>query len=168
MNLLHRDQQGFTLIELLVAIPIAALIATAAAGGVFQILNSTRASDDILAYRWVQTAGFWVSQDGIQAQSIPPEGDMPFPFTLSWTDWDDGDVHQVTYSLVSMPSGTLQRLQRQESIDGNLTYTTVGQYIDPSQTNCKRDGNVLTFNVTAAVGRQTATRTYEITPRSLS
>lgn len=167
MKWLHRDQRGFTLIELLVAVPIAALIVTAATGAIFQVLNSTHARNDMLAYRQVQNAGYWVSNDALQAQNIPPEGTIAFPFTLSWADWDDGDVHQVEYSLPNMPSGTLKQLQRQETIDSDTTTIIAGQYIDSSQTSCNRTGNVLTFKVTATVGQQTATRTYEIKPRPL-
>jgi len=50
MNLMHKDQRGVTLVELLVAIPIAALVITAATGAVFQVLNSTRANNYINAY----------------------------------------------------------------------------------------------------------------------
>ncbi|MBN2186869.1 MAG: prepilin-type N-terminal cleavage/methylation domain-containing protein [Dehalococcoidia bacterium] len=163
MNWLHKNEGGFTLLELLISLPIAALVVYAATGAIFQVLNSTRASNYILAYRQVQTAGYWVTNDGIQAQDISVPAYPGFPFTLSWTDWDDDEVHEVEYSL----DGT--ELCRQETINGGGTTTFVpGQDFDSSRTSCEWDGSVLTFCVTATLGEQSATRTYEIKPRPLA
>jgi hypothetical protein len=162
MKFVQKDQRGVTLIDLLLALPIAALVVAAATGATFQVLNSTHASNYMLAYRQVQTAGYWVSHDGIQAQNVSVPAYPGFPFTLGWTDWDDGEVHEVEYSLVAA------ELQRRETINGGGTITTVeGEDFDSSQTSCEWDGSVLTFRVTATVGQQTATRTYGIKPRPL-
>ena len=167
MKTIWKGQRGFSLIELLVAIPIAALISTAATGAIFQIFTSNRTGNDVIAFRQVQTAGDWVSRDALQAQSIPQEGDIPFPFGFNWTDWDN-DTHEVVYSLINMPSGTLKQLQRQETIGVDKTTIIVGQYIDHSQTSCNRTGNIIAFTITASVAQQTATRIYEIKPRPIS
>jgi prepilin-type N-terminal cleavage/methylation domain-containing protein len=174
MRMIKTEQKGFTLIELLVALPIAALVVAAATGAVIQILDSTRASSYMVAYRQVQTAGYWVSHDALQAQEVmlddPSTGVTEF-LTLNWTDWDSGDEYRIAYTLEGMASGDLKYLQRQESVKGASTATSlIGEYIyvdtDPNEpTNCVWDGKVLTFAVKAQVGKQTASRTYEVKPR---
>ncbi len=179
MNWLHRNERGFTLVELLVSLPIAALVVYAATGAIIEVLNSTRASNYMLAYRQVQNAGYWVSHDAIQAQDVDDcwEGpdDRGFPLTLTWTDWDSGAEYVITYTLEDMASG-VKYLQRQESVNGvPSAIAPAGEYIyidiDPNEpTNCvwDEDAKVLTFTVKAQVGQQTATRTYEVKPRPLS
>lgn len=177
MKLIHKEQRGFTLIELLVALPIAALVVTAATGAIFQIINSTQARNHMVAYRQVQTAGYWVSHDALQAQNVTTGANAGFPLTLSWTDWDDNDIHEVGYSLQDMSSGDLDYLQRKEIVNGNVNnpvITVVSQYIDPQSASCEpishelTSGETLTFTVKAQVGEQIAIRTYEVKPRPLS
>jgi prepilin-type N-terminal cleavage/methylation domain-containing protein len=176
MKLMEKGQGGFTLVELLVALPIAGLVVYAATGAVVDILNSTRASSHMVTYIQVQSAGYWVSYDALQAQDVTTGANAGFPLTLSWTDWDSGDEHLVTYALEDMVSGDLKYLQRQESVNGAPTAPSlIGEYIyvdtDPNEpTNCvwNEDEKVLTFAVKAQVGEQVATRTYEIKPRPLS
>ena len=171
---LKKGEKGFTLIELLIALPIIAIVVAAATGALIQVIQSTSTSAHMVAIRQVQTAGYWVSKDGLQVQVAPDLTDPTgFPLTLRRTDRDDRDVHVVIYSFVS--PGELTELQRQKIVtdkDGSLvsnTTTMVGQYIDSSQTRCQWDGSVLTFTVTAKVpgarGPQTESRTYEIKPR---
>ena len=176
MNWLHKNEGGFTLLELLVSLPIAALVVYAATGAIFQVLNSTRASNYIIAYRQVQNAGYWVSNDGIQAQIITTGPNAGFPLVLSWTDWDDNDIHLVDYSLQAMSSGGLDYLQRKEILNGDLgnpIITVAGEYIDPNNSSFEPInhglvfGETLTFTVKAQVDQQSATRTYEIRPRPL-
>jgi hypothetical protein len=123
----------------------------------------------MLAYRQVQTAGYWVSQDALQAQNVAVTGFL----VLEWTDWDDA-AHSITYTLEDMPSGGLKYLQREETIettDGTTTRTTMaGQYLDAGTTDCawNSTAKMLTFTVKAQLGGETATRTYEVKPRSVS
>lgn len=176
MKLVQKDQRGFTLLELLVALPIAALVVAATTGAIFQVSNSTRASNYMFAYRQVQTSGYWVSHDAIQAQTITTGPNAGFPLVLSWTDWDDNDVHVVDYSLQDMSSGDLDYVQRKEILNGdvgNPIITVVSEYIDPNNSSFApishelASGETLTFTVKAQVGQQNATRTYEIKPRPL-
>lgn len=161
------NEKGFTLVELLVALPIAAMVIGAATGVITQLVNSTDATSYMVAYRQVQNAGYRVSEDGLQAQNITVPGtNKGFPFVLSWTDWDDNSITNVTYSLTDMPSGTLKQLQRQKVTGSNVTISVVARYINATQTSCNWSENVITFNVTATVERKTATRTYRIIPRS--
>jgi prepilin-type N-terminal cleavage/methylation domain-containing protein len=184
-------ERGVTLIELLVAIPIAGLVAAAAAGTIVQLLNTNDISAGMLAVRQVQIAGDWVSRDGVQAQSADNISDnistgVGMPFTLKWSYWDTGatpevnETHQVTYSLVNMPSGSLKRLQRHEVVKdkGGATISdttiTVAEYIDGSATSCvwewangKRQPSFI-FKIKAVVGQKTESRSYQVRPRALA
>jgi prepilin-type N-terminal cleavage/methylation domain-containing protein len=168
-----KGQRGFSLIELLVAIPIAALISTAATGAIFQIFTGYRAGNDIVAFRQLQTVGDCLSNDALQAQDVADTWVQPddrgFPLTLTWTDWDN-DIHQVVYDLIDMPSGTLKQLQRQETVNGDTSSRIVGQYLDGSASQISYDASAVKviFQVTATVGEQTASRVYEVKPRPLS
>jgi prepilin-type N-terminal cleavage/methylation domain-containing protein len=178
MRLIHKNQKGFTLIELLIAVAIFAVVAVAANAVIVQIVQSNRTSSHMVALRQVQQAGYRVSQDCIQAQNITNStvtGSGGFPLTLNWTTWEGGEFHTLIYNLTnpSGESGELYQLQRQEKIGNNTpTTTVVGQYIyfnttSPSSTACSWNATakVLTLNITAMVGLETESRTYEIKPR---
>ncbi|MEA3442623.1 MAG: prepilin-type N-terminal cleavage/methylation domain-containing protein [Chloroflexota bacterium] len=170
MKLIKANQRGFTLIEILVAIVVGGMVVAAASTVVMQILQSSRSSSQMTALRQVQTAGYWVSHDALQAQEMNTNDFL----YIKWTDWDDGDIHEIEYSLVG--SGTLKHLQRQEIINDDAdhpTITIVARYVDSSQTSCTPanhvfvPGELLTFMVTATMEEQTETRTYKIKPRAL-
>jgi len=165
MKLLHKNQKGFTLIEIVIALGITGLVMAAATGTIAQIIQSSRSSEHMTALRQVQTAGYWVSKDGIQAQTITTLGYLLY---TSREDWDDSELHEVVYSLQDMPSGTLKQLQREEWLNGTPASTLiVSRYIDADQTNCvwDPDAKSLTFTVTATMNQQTETRTYQVQPR---
>ena len=174
MRLTHKDQKGFTLIELLIAVAIFAVVAVAANAVIVQIVQSNRTSSHMVAVRQVQQAGYRVSQDALQAQSISVANVTGgFPLTLNWTTWDPCEFYTVNYTLVN-PSGGLYQLQRQETVtvDNQTTTTVVGQYIyfnttSPGSTACSWNSTakVLILNITAVVGVETESRTYEIKPR---
>ena len=170
-------ERGVTLIELLVAIPIAGLVAAAAAGTIIQLMNTNDISAGMLAVRQVQTAGDWVSRDGVQAQSdndtisdnISTGSGMPF--TLIWSYWDKGvnpvsfETHEVKYFLD--PSGSVNRLRREEVINGVKTTMTVAEYVTGA-TCAWEPGSKTTFifTVTAVVGGKTESRSYQVMPRA--
>ena len=174
MRLLHKNQKGFTLIELLITVMIVAGIGVVTAAAIGELVQSNRTSNHMAAVRQVQQAAYWVNRDVVQAQDISvPDVNGGFPFTLSW-NWTDlgegGEAHEVVYDLI--PSGELYQLQRQETAGTNSTTTIVGQYIyfdaeSPGSTECSWNATewLLTLNVTAKVGLQTESRTYEIKPR---
>ena len=176
MKFIDKNQKGFTFIEILVALGIFGLVAAAASGTIVQVIQSSRSTEHMTALRQVQTAGYWVSHDGVQAQQVTTSTAPGFPFTFTWTDWDDNDAHEVEYSLQDMAAGDLDYLQRKEVVNGeaaNPIIAIVGQYIDPDNTLCEPfaqdlgGGETLTFTVTAKMNQQTETRTYEIKPRAL-
>jgi prepilin-type N-terminal cleavage/methylation domain-containing protein len=159
---LGRNQKGFTLIELVIAIGISGLIVAAASATLIHIVRSADSSAHMVALRWAQNAGYWVSEDALQAQNVTPTGPTGFPLTLYWEEWD-GNSHNITYSL-GTTSGELQRS------DG-ATNIIVARYLT-NNTTCNWTAGMLTFTVEASVagaqGEQTVIRTYEVTPRCLS
>jgi prepilin-type N-terminal cleavage/methylation domain-containing protein len=163
---LRTDQKGFTLIEILIAVAIVGLIAAAAGGSIVQVIQSTDTTAHMLAVRQVQTAGYWVSTDGLQAQYVTATGPTGFPLKLRWTD-SKSHYHNIAYTLEPMDG--LYKLLRSEG----ATSITVGRYLT-DDTICSWSGNarILTLTVEASVtgahGPETETRTYEIEPRPLS
>jgi prepilin-type N-terminal cleavage/methylation domain-containing protein len=169
-RLIHRSQRGFTLIELLIAIGITAIITGVLTASIMQVWTvSYRTRDRMTAVRQVQQAGFWVSPDVMTAQTVTPGGG-PDPFlTLNWTV--NNNKYGIVYSLEG--TGTLKTLQRNYYVNSNLDSTiVVAEYIDPDQTRI-RPGQACSFphcgaynfTVTATVGDQSETRTYEVKPR---
>ena len=178
MRLIHKNQKGFTLIELLITVLIMAGIGVVIQAAIVEVIQSNRTSNHMVAVRQVQQAGHRVSQDCLQAQNINTSnvtGSGGFPLTLKWTAWEGGEFHTVVYNLTG--SGELRQLQRKETVV-NTTTTVMGpapvaQYVyfnatSPNSTECSWNATekVLTFNVTAMVGLQTESRTYEIKPRT--
>ena len=164
------NQKGVTLVELVVSIGIAAFIVVAAATVIFQLDTvSARNSNYMTACTEVQNAGFSISRDAAQAQAVDDTSGF---VTLDWVDWE-GDTHEIVYTLEDASSG-LKELWRTYSfeLDGVAQpeeTMRVARYIDPV-TNCSWDESekVLTLVVTAQLGDQTATRTYNVEPRPLS
>jgi prepilin-type N-terminal cleavage/methylation domain-containing protein len=171
MKRIHKGQRGLTLLELLIALPIAALILAAATGAIIQLINSSQASSRMVACRQVQTAGYWVSKDGLQAQRVNITAPTAI-LILEWTEWEGNVSYRITYSLQDMPSGSLKQLRRTEAVNGTVGATlTIATHLVPEETSCNwtnDERQAFTFNVTAKVGKQTETRGYEITPRPLS
>ncbi len=174
MRLLHKNQKGFTLIELLITVAILAGIAVVTNAAIVQLVQSNRTSNHMVAVRQVQQAGYRVNQDGVQAQDISVSTESGgFPLTLNWTTWEGegGELHTVVYNLTNSSGGVYQ-LARNETVVNTTTTvvgptTVVAQYICNGTTECSWNATerVLTLNVTARVGLQTESRTYEIKPR---
>ena len=163
---LKTNQKGFTLIEILIAVAIVGLIAAGAAGATVQIVQSTDTTAHMLAVRQVQTAGYWVSTDALQARNVTAPGPTGFPLNLQWTD-SESHNHNMTYTLEPMDG--LYKLQRSDG----ATNIVVGRYLtDDTICSWNPTARVLTFTVEASVtgarGPETETRTYEIEPRPLS
>jgi len=156
------NQKGFTLVELVIAIGIASFVVVAAAAVIFQLITvPERNSNYMTAYTEVQNAGFSVSRDAVQAQEITVNGAAWI--TIDWIDWE-GDAHEVVYTLED-GSGGLKELWRDYSNGVSQETMLVARYIDPDATNLTWEGNVLTLVITAQVGDESATRTYNIEPR---
>ena len=173
LRLIHKSQRGLTLVELLIAILLAGIVTagiTITIGHMFAW--TTRTNNHMTAVRQVQSAGYWVSRDALQAQqwTISEAGssnpvNSGFPFTLEW-EWE-GKTTEVTYSITGE-----NRLMRTVKITGNDEISSyVAQYIDIALDDDGNpnthvvDGNAISFRVTATVGGQSETRVYDVTPR---
>jgi len=184
LGLISKNQRGFTLIELLVALAITGIITGGITTTIFQVFNTNlRCSNHMIAVRQVQNAGYWFSRDAQMAQIVeltePPEENpvgTRFPVTLTRTDLETNEKHEVTYSLEKIGEGPWQ-LKRSHSINGGQpSETIVAQYINPSlgNTSCEfldtdedGTGDRLIFKVTAKVGEGSETRIYEVSPRPI-
>ena len=169
------NEKGFTIIELTIAIAIIGLIASGATMGISQVIKGTeRSNKHLTAVRQVHNAGYWISHDAQMAQSVELDEteDTGFPLTLTWSNWNSEDTHQIVYTLEDMPGSELKQLQRNHSINGGANEATfVAQYIDPDpiKTKCEFADDALVFTVTATVslGSQvkSETRLYKVAPR---
>ena len=168
LGLINKKQRGFTLIELLIAIAITSVITGGITTAIFQTFTvNARTSSHMTAVRQVQNAGHWISQDTQMAQEVLPSGGTGFnPLTLTWTEWVDGTVNTVIYTIAD------DELKRSHSEDGVLTSEMiVARYIDtePTKTKCELTDGVLVVTITAAVGDYpetvSETRVYEVIRR---
>ena len=167
LGVINKDQKGFGLVELIVALAITGLITGGITMSIFQVFDiNTRSNNHMTAVIQVHNAGYWISHDTQMAQSVVTTGVSGFPLTLTSTDWDSGDVHQVIYTLL-----VDNKLQREHYTNLNLDATTiVAEYINPNpaKTKCEFAGGKLTLTVTATVGGwkpASETRIYEVIPR---
>jgi hypothetical protein len=141
---------------------------------IFQVFDGeARANNQMDAISRVQNAGRQVSRDAGMAQSVLLTADEDgFPLTLTWTEWEDNDSHQVVYSIEN------NNLKREHIINGNPDESYIFEYIigdDPDTeemvTYCERDlaTNQLVFTLTASAGvgsqRISETRVYQTIPR---
>jgi prepilin-type N-terminal cleavage/methylation domain-containing protein len=174
LKALIKKQAGLTLIELMIALTITAIITGTCAMIVFQVFDGeARANNQMDAISRVQNAGRQVSRDASMAQSVLLTADEDgFPLTLTWTEWEDNDSHQVVYSIED------NKLKREHIINGNPAESYIFEYIigdDPDSgvlvTYCERDPatNQLIFTLTAIAGvgsqRIDETRVYQTIPR---
>jgi len=162
----NKNQQGFTLIELLIALAIISIIGIAVVMTVFQVFDiNARSSSRMIAIKQVQSAGYWISHDARMAQQEPDivwvDGQLE-SITLTWVDWDSGNVHQVVYTILE--GG---RLQRSHSVNEEPSESIVAKNIN--FTDCQYASGALTLTITATIvtGSKVAseTREYEIIPR---
>jgi prepilin-type N-terminal cleavage/methylation domain-containing protein len=168
---LNKDQRGFSLLELVIVIALTGLITAAITTTVFQVFNmNTRTANRMTAVSQVQHAGKIVSEDILEANTVDAEDDPYTPelelLTLTREDFATNATHEVIYTL---DEGALWRSESVEGEEGEIV-TRVAEYIDPDQTTFDPPGvlppgGVLTFTVTATVGDESETRTYEVQPR---
>ena len=171
MKKLRKGQRGVSLVELVIVVALAGLVGVAITATAFQVFTfTTRISNQMTAIRQVQQAGFWVSPDVMMSDPTPPSnidysGQGGNFLVLRWTD-GNGSEHEVTYLITA--GNKLQRTHKITPDGGPTTEVSiVAEYIDidPAQTSFVPEGDAFKFKVTATVGEQTETRTYEVKPR---
>jgi prepilin-type N-terminal cleavage/methylation domain-containing protein len=167
VSLVHHNAKGFTFIELVMAMAVVGIVMAATATVLAQLFSTNRsATNHMVAVRQVQSAGYWVSHDGVMSQAILDTGDLAAPdvLRLEWTDWDNV-AHDVVYSLDA-------NLQFTRTEDGNPAViashirNAVATFTD---TNGNGINDKVVFTITSAVvaGSQEETRAYEVIPRIL-
>jgi hypothetical protein len=169
------------MVELMVAVAISAVILVGSGAALRAMLVSTGdSSDKTLARLEVQYVNFWISEDVMQATEVDI-GNItrlrdPDNFLYIWgwnagTYGGGGSVQTFEYSVEDMKDKLgrdLWRLYRET----NSVKTVVAEYLDPLLTRCYQkqlsDGtpvNVLVLEVTSQVDNQSASGSYEISPR---
>jgi len=158
----HRNEKGMTLVELLIAMAVTAIILGGITATLWQVFTvNSRSVNHMTAVRQVQSAGYWVSQDALMAQSVNATMASSAILQLKWIEWD-GVVHDIVYSIDNN-----SRLKRTNGASESI----IASHIDPAQTNCSFTGGKLIFTVKAKVGSGstagTESRVYEVKPRSI-
>ena len=158
-----RSQSGFTMIEILVGMALTGILITGIVLTIFQVnIGTAQNENNMYALRQVQTAGYYVSRDTLQARCIDLGIDSGFPLTLSWFDPATSENHSVKYSYNS----TTRYLTRTDLISNSTIRVAEG--IDSTLSFTENGTGYFILNVTASMsGYQpaSATRTYEIESR---
>ena len=166
LTTIHKHQRGLTLVELVIAMALFGMVAGAILTSFSNIMvASARTSSQMTAARQVQTAGYWVSQDALQAQA---PGDPGFPLTLT-IPYYVGEEHdsELVYRTVvyQVVDGNLQRIAQDHESDP--VTTIIAEHITAADfTEDNDQPGVYIFTVSATTsGGSTVTRQYMIEPR---
>jgi len=119
---------------------------------VAQVFSVSIASKNRMeAVKQVENALHYIDRDAQMAYNVVPTSN-DFPLVLTWNEWNvadndlTGSQHQVTYSIVS------DKLQRIETISGNLVANNIIANDISDASNCSYANSVLTVNLTASIG----------------
>lgn len=158
--MLKVNEKGFTLVEILVALTIATAIMGVMAAAVITIVKTTAQNDEWnVNMRQVQNAGYRITRDALQAQSVSTSMTGVF-LNLYWSDWG-GNSDNVSYYFVG---NTLWR-----NLNNSPKPTLIAQYIVlPPATTCSwnSDNQSLTVTIRASLhGTRFIQQTYQISPR---
>jgi len=171
------NEKGFALVELAVGVAIVALIGSATATAIFQVITVSERSDDhMTAVQQVQNAGYWVSHDAQIAEGIFTD-DLGSPnfLVLTWTEHDysggDSTYHSVTYFFDDLSSGVGELKRNHWSSAGADQNTLIAKYIyydpaDPDSTSkASYQSPVLTVKLTTLSGEVSESREYRVVHR---
>jgi prepilin-type N-terminal cleavage/methylation domain-containing protein len=187
-------QHGLTLVEMLIAIAITAVISTAAATGIYQVIRiNSSSTNHQLAVIQAQNAVQNFSRDAQQAQNVIPQyntgaakpldtsppASTLISFDLStgdkimfqWTTWDS-HLYQITYSLTN---GILQKTtvitppgtSVMANVANNIINTGTGGDVSGNWNTATRILSITTLKATVGTGASqiSAVRTFQIDPR---
>jgi prepilin-type N-terminal cleavage/methylation domain-containing protein len=170
----YGNSRGVTLIELVIALAITFVVTGAAYAVLAQLFHTNiRSTNHMVAFREVQSAGYWISRDGLMVLQIDDTAALINPtdiLRLRWTDWrDDGQPDVVHDVLYSWDNGRLSR----HDVAGGATNVIASHILNPDDveatfTDSDLDGttDTIVFDITVTVGSEVETRTYEVVPRT--
>lgn len=173
LRAINKNQVGLTLIEMMIAMAITGIVVGTTTMVIFQVFDGeARSTNHMDAISRLQDAGRQISLDISMAQSIEwPEGSETFLVKIQWRDWDDNELHEITYV------GEDNKLTRVHSYGGGEVTRTFDYIIilDPdtgeTKTYCEPDPEtdqpIFTLTAVVGVGSQAAieTRVYGTTSR---
>ena len=186
IRLFNKYEKGFTLLELIIAMAIGVIIIGAMGGALYQILAaSNSSSNNMMAIRQVQNAGYWIgrdvqesSPDYVEPGDSPDTPDIEELFIISWDviTFDAGLLKEGNKAVYRLDGGNLYRdyyiteTMAYETAFNDYVFsyektTLIAQYIDDIELV---KGSTMVLNVSATVeGWKTGTaeRTYEIETR---
>lgn len=189
------SQRGLTMVELVIAIAISSIIIISSLALLTYMMRvAVDNRHKTLASMEVQYAGFFISEDVVQAQKITM-GDLTsgFPLKVEWLDTQADKKYTVIYTLKG-PENGLYKLERESLVeeqsegttlvgqdivgqdigdldkDGNTTewLTKADRYTAPQEDPDVGKVSSLIVKVTANVDGRVATNEYEIHPRAFS
>ena len=158
------SQHGFTLIEILVGMALTGILITGIVVTIFQVnVGTAQNENNMYALRQVQTAGYYMSRDTLQADCIGLyPADNGFPVTLTWYDPGTSENHSIKYEYDS----NTRYLTRIDLINNRTT--RIADSIDSTISFTENSTGYFILTVTASTsGYQaaSATRMYEIESR---
>ncbi len=156
---LRKSDKGFTLVELLVGLTIMVIVVGTASAAIITMMRlSPRTNSWAIALRQVQDAGYWISRDVYQSQTITVGTDTTY-LTLLQPQIIPPD-RTVVYSWETMPGG--ERLTRSDGTNTILIAEYISAHPQPTYDS---DNGTLTFDITATYGDISVPMGYSATQR---
>jgi prepilin-type N-terminal cleavage/methylation domain-containing protein len=151
----YRSEKGFTLIELLVVMPILSVVMGVMAMTIIMMIKvGSQNNDYALSLSQVQNAGYWITRDVMNGQTVSPQPEEGILLTVEWNDWDN-----THYKIDYVWDGNKLRREINENSPGTL----VAQYLVNGETTFDEDpevDNQWELTVKAAQGNAEVERTY--------
>lgn len=161
------NEKGFTVLELLISLAVMAAIGTGVTASIFQVYKVTRQNNDYAtAVQQAQNTGYWISHDGLMAETLTGNSSLvneADKFVFSWSDWETGFTNVVEYSL--MPSEDLYQVKRHLIIVTPAGNTTTERIISDHIVKVEKAGSPWRFTVTSLSGQKSVVREYAVASR---
>jgi type II secretory pathway component PulJ len=157
-----KKQQGYSVLEIVISLALIGILGVGITGFTIQTFTYSMTSENRMkAMMQVDNAGYWVSRDVQMSANITLGEYAGFPLELIWTDTDQNE-YQVSYTL----NGSEIKRSVAKNGQENL-HTLIAQSINPAinLTNFTFTDGLLVFKVTATLGSNDVSRTYQIKKR---